>query len=136
MMYSQPQVDRPFYSMTYKEKLTDPRWQRLRLEIFQRDDWSCLICKRKDLELQIHHCDYFPNVDPWDYPRDMLYTLCKGHHSDEMIRERAEKGLITMLRHKGFMIGDLWAFQGLGWTDEEYMQTLITTLRNMQNGKR
>ncbi len=28
--------------MTYAEQLKDPRWQKRRLEILQRDEWRCL----------------------------------------------------------------------------------------------
>lgn len=28
----------------YKEKLKDPRWQKKRLQIFERDDWCCQKC--------------------------------------------------------------------------------------------
>jgi len=27
--------------MTYKEKLLDPRWQKKRLEVLERDGWAC-----------------------------------------------------------------------------------------------
>ncbi len=30
--------------MTYSEKLRDPRWQKKRLQIFERDGWKCRVC--------------------------------------------------------------------------------------------
>ena len=30
--------------MTYTEKLKDPRWQKKRLEILERDNWECQDC--------------------------------------------------------------------------------------------
>ena len=69
--------------MTYSEKLKDPRWQKKRLEIMQRDDWSCLICKCKEKTLHVHHISYDYGVDPWDYENRNYKTLCEDCHKDE-----------------------------------------------------
>ena len=66
--------------MAYKEKLKDPRWQKKRLEVFKRDGWKCTECGREDLELHLHHEEYF-NGEPWDVPEDFLKTLCHVCHS-------------------------------------------------------
>lgn len=65
---------------TYSDKLRDPRWQKKRLLIFQRDDWACLDCGSKTRNLQIHHLRYFSNTEPWDYPNELLQTLCEVCH--------------------------------------------------------
>lgn len=67
---------------TYAEKLRDPRWQRRRLEIFQRDDWKCQLCCRTDLELHVHHL-YRTNEDPWDEPDLHLLTVCQLCHDQQ-----------------------------------------------------
>lgn len=28
----------------YLAKLRDPRWQKLRLQVFERDEWACQVC--------------------------------------------------------------------------------------------
>jgi 5-methylcytosine-specific restriction endonuclease McrA len=28
----------------YLAKCKDPRWQKVRLEVFQRDEWTCQVC--------------------------------------------------------------------------------------------
>lgn len=66
--------------MTYGEKLKDPRWQKLRLEILGRDDFTCTHCDRTDKELHVHHVTYCAN--PWESKSDDLITLCKDCHSD------------------------------------------------------
>lgn len=66
--------------MTYSEKLKDPRWQKMRLEILERDSFSCMHCERTDKELHVHHIKYSGN--PWDSNPDDLITLCKDCHSD------------------------------------------------------
>ena len=72
-------------AMTYSEKLKDPRWQRKRLEILQRDDWACCNCGAKTETLHVHHGYYERGLDPWEYRDDTLWTLCEGCH--ELITE-------------------------------------------------
>lgn len=67
--------------MSYAAKLRDPRWQRKRLEILQRDNWTCRHCNAKDKPLQVHHAIYL-RIDPWEYPDHLLQTLCDECHSE------------------------------------------------------
>lgn len=67
--------------MTYAEKLRDPRWQRKRLEIFERDKFSCRFCADTESPLHVHHRRYDRLKDPWDYPNDNFLTLCETCHS-------------------------------------------------------
>jgi hypothetical protein len=66
----------------YYEKLKDPRWQRKRLEIFERDKWSCQICHSIENTLTVHHIYYKDNLEPWDYPNELLLTTCELCHDD------------------------------------------------------
>lgn len=79
--------------MTYSEKLRDPRWQKKRLEILQRDDFTCQSCKSKKKTLHIHHTHYESLKEPWNYPNKQLITLCDDCHAKEKI-----DGLIESLR--------------------------------------
>lgn len=65
----------------YAQKLRDPRWQRRRLEIMQRDNFECCDCRDKDKTLNVHHSVYRRAVEPWDYPDDELHTLCEDCHA-------------------------------------------------------
>lgn len=40
---------------SYSEKLLDPRWQKKRLEILARDNWTCQRCGAVNCELHVHH---------------------------------------------------------------------------------
>jgi hypothetical protein len=71
----------------YNEKLRDPRWQRKRLKIFERDNWTCQLCCRTDLELHVHHL-YRTTEDPWDEPDLHLLTLCKLCHEQQLSNPR------------------------------------------------
>lgn len=64
--------------MTYKEKLLDPRWQKKRLEVFDRDKFTCLMCKSDTDTLHVHHEKYCKN--PWDVDSEHLITLCFRCH--------------------------------------------------------
>lgn len=63
---------------SYSEKLKDPRWQKKRLLIFERDTWACRCCGDKESTLNIHHTKYIG--DPWDCPDEHLITLCEDCH--------------------------------------------------------
>ncbi len=65
---------------TYAELLRDPRWQRLRLEIMQRDDFACRECGSKSATLNVHHTYYVRGRAPWEYEASILRTLCEPCH--------------------------------------------------------
>ena len=65
--------------MNYSEKLKDPRWQKKRLEILNRDEFTCRTCKDKETQLQVHHLKY--KGEPWEVSSEHLITLCKHCHS-------------------------------------------------------
>lgn len=66
---------------TYYEKLKDPRWQKKRLEVMQRDCFACRQCGDKTSTLNVHHMLYRKNAEPWDYDPDLLITLCEACHA-------------------------------------------------------
>jgi 5-methylcytosine-specific restriction endonuclease McrA len=65
---------------TYQRLLRDPRWQRRRLQIFERDGWTCRQCGDETSELQVHHTAYIAGAAPWEVPPRMLVTLCVTCH--------------------------------------------------------
>lgn len=94
--------------MTYKEKLLDPRWQRKRLEILNRDEFTCRFCGDAKSELQIHHLYYFVNIDPWQYDESALITLCKTcHYNETQYRKDADKALNAAFAQIGFSYSDI-----------------------------
>jgi hypothetical protein len=67
--------------MTYADKLKDPRWQKIRLEILNRDDWACQYCGDKETTLHVHHLCYAKSRNPWDVEHDALITYCEICHT-------------------------------------------------------
>ena len=86
--------------MDYNDKLRDPRWQKRRLEIMERDNFTCQICGSglNDGEpLNVHHKKYINGKEIWEYSDGMLITLCekchkKVHDGEIVIPEPKKKG--------------------------------------------
>ena len=66
--------------MTYSEKLRDPRWQKKRLEVMERDGFCCQRCGDKTKTLNVHHLKYSKRGNPWDVDARNLVTLCERCH--------------------------------------------------------
>jgi len=66
---------------TYAQKLQNPLWQKNRLAILERDNYTCQYCQDKETNLQIHHFFYLKDYQPWDYEDKDLITYCKHCHS-------------------------------------------------------
>jgi hypothetical protein len=80
----------------YSEKLRDPRWQKRRLHILERDEWKCALCWATTETLNVHHRYY--SGEPWEAPDEALVTLCERCHKGETEdRKAAEKRLRRVL---------------------------------------
>ena len=64
----------------HKEKLNDPRWQSLRFAIFDRDGYTCQACRGEGNggPLQVYFRAYIDGLEPWEYSKYMLVTLCQS----------------------------------------------------------
>lgn len=84
---------------SYWEKLRDPRWQRKRLEVMQKNDFKCQNCKdvlnidSDDLTLNVHHA-WYEKIDPWEYEEECYQCLCEPCHK---IAEKARLEISKML---------------------------------------
>ena len=79
--------------MNYAEKLKDPRWQKKRLKILERDDFECQICRNDKETLNVHHLLYIKGREPWEYKDSSLVTLCQTCHN--LIKDVDFDGLLT-----------------------------------------
>lgn len=66
-------------NLTYSEKLRHPKWQKRRLEIMHRDNFTCQLCGDKESALNVHHKVY-RNCDIWQYEDEELVTYCEMCH--------------------------------------------------------
>lgn len=72
--------------MTYSERLKDPRWQRKRLEVMQRDGFKCRDCGSETETLHVHHCHYERGA-PWETNSVFMLTLCDKCHKSRQEME-------------------------------------------------
>ncbi len=64
----------------YAKKLKHPKWQKKRLQILNRDKFTCKLCGDTETTLHVHHKYYEDGCDPWEYPNTALVTLCEHCH--------------------------------------------------------
>lgn len=70
-------------SMSYAEQLKHPFWQRKRLEILQRSDFSCESCGDTEKTLSVHHKRYIKGRMAREYDGSELDALCVDCHQRE-----------------------------------------------------
>ncbi len=117
--------------MGYQDDMKNVSWQKKRLKILERDNWSCKsdCCKKRSQKLEVHHVDYIPDLKIWEYPDDMLLTLCSDCHTKENERTGAEKYLLNSMKMKGFLISDVLSLSCKFDTNEQFTQSLLKILR-------
>jgi len=98
----------------YTEQLKDVRWKEKSLLILKRDNYTCCRCRVSGVKFSVHHFLYFPNTKLWEYPNDLLITLCDECHSKEDWSDGFISGYITSItaigriyRSEMKLIGDL-----------------------------
>ena len=64
--------------MDYKKQIKHPKWQKKRLEILERDEYTCRLCNDKDTQLHVHHKYYNNKIKYWEYSDNCYITLCKN----------------------------------------------------------
>ena len=89
----------------YSELFKNPKWQKMRLKILERDDWGCQSCLNngENDTLHIHHRRYINGRKPWEYPESLLVTLCETCHKVETENlQDACDSLIEQIKEKFF----------------------------------
>lgn len=94
-------------SEAYLAKLRDPRWQKKRLEILERDGWTCQKCYDSESTLHVHHRWYTKGADPWECPDYQLVTLCEGCHEDETRTMPEELESLAYALKRNFFSGEV-----------------------------
>lgn len=64
----------------YQKQLADPKWQRKRLEILQRDNFKCTLCDDDTVELHVHHKKYERGKKAHEYEDSNFTSVCAHCH--------------------------------------------------------
>lgn len=78
---------------TYSEQLKDPRWQKMRLRVFEREKFTCEFCGSTEKTLHAHHTRYKPGAAPWEYEDHEILCICEECHGKEHERIERFKGM-------------------------------------------
>ena len=82
--------------ISYREQLLDPKWQKKRLQVLERDKFTCHSCLSTDNTLHVHHKMYKNGRMAWEYHIDDLVTLCHECHN---IAELLNKQKIELIKN-------------------------------------
>lgn len=89
--------------MDYKEQIKSPKWQKRRLEILQRDGFTCQVCGCKDKTLHVHHTVYIKDHNIWEYKDNQLITLCEECHEYEHMMEESINEKLWYIKKRGVL---------------------------------
>ena len=66
----------------YADLLKRDEWLIKKSRIIARDKSKCCECGKAgdEIPLEVHHKYYMQGLDPWEYPDDVLVTLCSDCH--------------------------------------------------------
>jgi hypothetical protein len=130
-------------SQSYSSLLRDARWQRKRLEIMERDDFTCKGCGASDKDegttLNVHHAYYVKGKKPWEYDNSSLSTRCCkchkiAHEKQNLLLSGFNKmsniqqcGLLE-LSHMSFMPKFLEAVSEADCLDDTAMAAMVNAI--------
>lgn len=118
-------------TIDYKAQYLHPKWQKKRLEILSRDNFTCQLCGSKDKTLQVHHFYYIHGRKVWEYDSSNFITFCdQCHKHEEDSLKKCTSVLIQTFKLIGFASGD---FENLNNIIEERKlsgQQVLDALRN------
>lgn len=69
--------------LMWSEQYKHPNWQKMRLWVLNRDNFTCQKCGSHHQQLHVHHTAYARNGYVWDVDPRTLTTLCDDCHSAE-----------------------------------------------------
>lgn len=77
----------------YSKKLSNPLWQKKRLELMNLRGFKCEMCGCEEKELHIHHRFYIKGRQVWEYDNDVFQVLCYECH--DKIHKQEKEGKTT-----------------------------------------
>jgi hypothetical protein len=117
------------------DQYKDPRWQKKRLEIMERDNFQCFSCGNTEKTLNVHHTVvYRKETKPWEYKNREFITLCEGCHKEiTLITNECKtfvmKNCITV-DHSMDYHRVLKELNALNSTELQLLREIITQIKN------
>lgn len=68
--------------IAWKDQYKHPNWQRARLIVLNRDQFTCQLCRDSHSILHVHHLKYLKDGYIWDVPKRFLVSLCDTCHTE------------------------------------------------------
>lgn len=129
---------------SYSDKLKNPKWQKKRLDILNRDKFTCQLCNSTEDTLHVHHKTYEKGVDPWGYEDCNLITYCMiCHKLVELIkpievikvakRTSSDKSSMLVITSIISELGICVAFYDYNLSTEEFSLTEVFSEKTLNN---
>lgn len=64
----------------FKDQYKHPKWQKKRLEILERENYTCQCCGDTETTLHVHHGYYERNKKLWEYDGFTMWCFCSECH--------------------------------------------------------
>lgn len=112
----------------YSDLLKNPNWQKKRLEILNRDNFTCVHCGKgikDDTTLHIHHLKYIRGRLPWEYDNNNFITLCNDCHKKTHSKQKKSK------KHNRILYREFLDNNTLGANDKIILSFLLSNVNNM-----
>jgi hypothetical protein len=85
-------------SIAYSDKLKNPKWQKKRLKVLERDNWTCTLCGDTETTLNVHHKKY--KGEPWDIDDSELKTYCYYCHQVVEYLKKSDPTCTVVVVHR------------------------------------
>ena len=110
----------------------DSRWQRKRLEIMERDKWTCQSCGASGdgVTLNVHHAYYVSGKAPWEYDDESLTTWCETCHNYRHEKMQSLNDTLAGLTLDQF--DSCFELIALAWRDPAFIPTTIPIALSIQ----
>ena len=82
-------------TMSYRDQLLHPNWQRKRLECLDAAGWKCVRCQATESTLHVHHKRYVKGRMAWEYEDHELAVLCANCHQSAHGLQDEIAGILT-----------------------------------------
>jgi len=86
----------------------------MRLDVMQRDNFTCRLCGDAKTTLNIHHTEYSKG-EPWEIDIDTLFTVCEHCHTEIEFLKTSDGKKVTPT---DFNSGKFLIYKSIGWADK------------------